>query len=551
MHHERSAFHRAVIFEYGSVQDLLDGEHTLELGDRLLHWRGLAYLPGVQAGAASLAACDWSSGIDGVCAAARALKGSYVLSVMERDGGGHYVFTDGGGHVQAFVCGATASTSFLGLCERARIRFADLDPSAVAEFLDLGHVYGERTLVPSVRPLPPGRVYELRAGAEPIEHDAAIPPIGAPAPEGLTIERFFRDLCLSLHGLRVSVDLTGGSDSRLVATLLSDAPDVEFAITGVPGNSDITIASRTAAVLGRPLHVLYHVVGDLDAEARELLEVSDGLCDMLAFHRLRQNAVARCARGVQVALGGIGGELYKDFWWLQDFPRYRSRRSNLERLFNLRFRPIALPAGMLAAEYADGATGVRDRILGEMRQLRMPLNTQTYDRIYYEMKMKTVATRTTSMSSRFLAFDTPLLDPELVRLAFALPRAERFLNRFHRRVLTAACPQVARLASTEGGMSLSARPSHEASDAVAYGIDKLRRLAGKAAQRILSRPLRLEQPDHPDLIPAARSSAAFGASIRRLRAGGVLAADVDEAVIPDRYVGRLMTLGLLAERLDQ
>ena len=96
----------------------------------------------------------------------------------------------------------------------------------------------------------------------------------------------------------------------------------------------------------------------------DLTEASDALADVLTFHRLRQNALTRRSRGVQVALSGARGELYKDFWWLHDFPRYRSHRSNLERLFNLRFRPLALLAGMLARECAEGPAQVRDRILG-------------------------------------------------------------------------------------------------------------------------------------------------------------------------------------------
>jgi hypothetical protein len=379
-------------------------------------------------------------------------------------------------------------------------------------------------------------------------HDAAVPGMEADPAEALTVEGFFEDLSAALHGLRVSADLTGGTDSRLIAALLAPDLDVEFAISGSAGNTDIEISERVARALGRPLHVVYHRVDDLDAEAGDLFEASDALCDMLTFHRIRQNALARRARGVEVAITGGGGELYKDFWWLQDFPRYRSRRSNLERLFDMRFRAVALPDGLLAGDYAAAASQIRDRTIRAMRGRVMPLNTQTYDRIYYEMKMWSIPFA--SMVSRLIPCDAPLLDPELVRFGFALPRSDRFMNRFHRRVVTAAAPEVARLGTTQGGMSLSSEPPRQLADGFLYAANGLRRLTAKVRQRVGQSTLRQELPDNPSLIPTARACPAFGAAVTRLRDHGVLAGSVDEAAIHDRYVGRVLTLGLLAERLE-
>ena len=537
-----------MIVERGSVRDVQDADDWLELPEHIVHWRGFVYLPGKRAGAESIAACDWSAGLAGACRAARELKGSYLLSVMERNGHRHYVFSDAGGNLNAFLAGGTAATSFLELCEVKGVGFADLDPHAVAELLDLGLVYERRTLVPSIRVLEPGRVYELLAGSEAREHDAALPRIAADPPEGLTVEGFFEGLSTSLRGLRVSADLTGGTDSRLIAALLAPDLDLEFAISGTAGNSDIEIAERVASALDRPLHVLHHRVEDLDADVGDLFDASDGLCDMLTFHRMRQNALARRARRVEVAITGGGGELYKDFWWLQDFPRYRSRRSDLERLFDMRFRAVALPDGLLAGEYASAASQTRDRVLEAMRERVMPLNTQTYDRIYYEMKMWSIPFA--SLVSRLIPCDAPLLDPELVRLGFAQRRSERFMNRFHRRVVTATAPDVARIGTTQGGMSLSAEPARQAADAFLYAANGVRRLTAKVRQRVGQSTLRQELPDNPSLIPAARACPAFGAAVARLRDRGVLAGSVDEAAIHDRYVGRVLTLGLLAERLE-
>jgi hypothetical protein len=525
----------------GRVSDLLANEACLETPDHLLHWRGFVHLPGVAPGAASLAACRWD-GIDDVRRAACSLRGSFVLSVISRADGRHHVFV--GGLLDAFISGATVSSSFLRLCEVLGLRFGDVDPEAVAEFVDLGFVLGRRTFVAGVERMVPGRIYELTGGRA-VHHDGGPPGIEAPPEPGLTVEGYFRELSDSLKGLRVSSDLTGGSDSRMVAALLARELDVEFAITGMPGNSDIEIARAVAAALDSPLYVLEHRVDQLADEIPELFEALDGLGDILGHHRAFQNALARRSRQVRVALSGAGGELYKDFWWLQDFPRYRSSRSNVERLLDLRVRPVAVPEGLLAGRFADAAVGVRERTLDLFRACEMPLNTQTYDRIYYDIKMGNTTARYTSMNAGYVPSFTPLLAPELVRLGFALPRRDRFFNRFHRRVVSRAAPEVSTIRTTEGGITLSGDRVRQLAEMGPYAREKARRLVGKVRQRAAGADLRQESPDHVDLVPTARELPVFGLCVERLRECGVL----HPQDVPDAYVGRILTLGLFATRV--
>ncbi len=532
-----------MLISNGRVEDLLGNEETADVAGFTLTWRGFVYVPGLPPGLTSLAACNWD-GIDAVRRAAGRLDGSFALSVASRTDGRHWVVT--GGMMDAFAAGGTVSTSFLRLCDASGVRFSDLDPEAVAELVDLGYVLGRRTLVKSIERLVPGKIYELPAGGGLVQHEGVATGIDLPPRPGLTIEGWFRELSSSLRGLRVSADLTGGSDSRLVAALLDPDLDVEFATTGRPGNTDIEIAGRVARTLGRPLEVLEHDAGDLGSEIGELFDATDGLCDPLAYHRPFQNALARRSRGVQVALSGAGGELYKDFWWLQDFPRYRSSRSNVERLLDLRVRPVGVPAGLLSGEFAVAAAGIRERMVRMFTERAMPLNTQTYDRIYYELKMSTTAARYTSMNSLYVPFITPLLSDGLVRLGYRLPRRDRFFSRFHRRVVSRAAPAVAALPTTEGGASLSSSRVRQVADLVPYVGEKARRLVGKVRQRTSGAALLQESPDDPGLVAAARRLPAFTASVDLLRERGVLAPGRE---VPDAYVGRVLALGLLAERL--
>jgi hypothetical protein len=117
----------------------------------------------------------------------------------------------------------------------------------------------------------------------------------------------------------------------------------------------------------------------------------------------------------------------------------------------------------------------------------------------------------------------------------------------HRRIVTRAAPEVARIGTTEGGVSVSSEPRRVAADLVPYATDKGRRLVAKLRQVRRGTPLSAHNPDHPGLIPAARRSPEFARAVERLLDAGVLAT----ADFPDRYVGRVLTLGMLFERLDE
>jgi hypothetical protein len=540
-----------LIVESGGVSALRRGDATASIPGYELAWRGVVYLPGTTPGPASVAAALMGAGADPMINAARRLHGNFLLAIRDTANGRLVVFTDAGGMFDAYVEGARIGTSFLQLAETCGASTSDVDSAAVVEFLDLGRVYEGRTVLPAVRRLASGVVYELRDAEPPKAYELGTPGIDARPDDGFTLGGHFKDLAASLTGLRVSVDLTGGSDTRLVAALLRAHLPFECAVSGTTDSSDVTIAEQVARALERPLYVTIHDASGVGDVTGELFEVADGVADMLPGHRIRQLGLERADRGIDIAVGGIGGELLKDFFWLLDFPFYRSRSAHLERVYDTRFRPIAFPRELLSERLVPLADHVRPRTLSAMRQRRMSTNTETYDRIYYEMRMRVIAAQAISGNDAYVPFVAPLLDPGIVRLGYSLPRRDRFFNRYHRRAITAASLAVALVPSSDTRVTrqtLSSRPRDELRDAPAYVLDKLRRVRTKLGQR-MGRGGGYPGIDDPALIPAARSSDAFGRAVASLVAAGVLAPAARDS-LPDRHVGSVMTLGLLYERLD-
>jgi asparagine synthetase B (glutamine-hydrolysing) len=538
-----------LIVERGRVTGLRRGETSATIPGYELAWRGVVYYPGERPGPAAIAAALSGAGPDPIVDVARLLRGNFLLAIRDVASGRTVAFTDSGGTFDAFVCGERVGSSFLELADAIGARRGDVDPAAVVEFLDFGKAFEGRTLLQGIQRLTPGHVYELRVG-DPLIHDLEMPGIDAPPGPGFTLKGFFEELASSLAGLNVSVDLTGGSDTRLVAAMLSRALPFECAVSGTAKSSDVEIATDVARALGRPLHVTIHDASDVGEVAGDLFEAADGISDLLAGHRLRQFALARADRQIDVAVGGIGGEFLKDLFWLIDFPLYRWRTPHFERLL-ARWRPVPFPRALLSRRFASEAEEVQPRVLAAMNRRRMGTNTETYDRIYYDMWARIQAAHSISINDNYVPFVAPLLDPTVVRLGYSLPRRVRFFNRYHRRVITAASPTAARIPSSDTRvtrMTLSSRPWDELHDVPVYVLDKLRRLRTKVGQR-LGRGGVYPTPDDPALIPAARSSDAYQRAVGDLVTAGVLSPAAQEQ-LPDRCVGAVMTLGMLFERLD-
>ena len=157
------------------------------------------------------------------------------------------------------------------------------------------------------------------------------------------LDAYAADLERSLAGKALSIDLTGGFDSRLVACLLrARGLGQEAAMTGEPASIDAALATNVANILDLPMHVQRQNIDHLDDELTMLSADTDGLVDVAKMHRDWQAAHARLERGITVLAHGGGGELLKDFYFHHEFPFYGRRPVSLERLYDLRIVPMPL-----------------------------------------------------------------------------------------------------------------------------------------------------------------------------------------------------------------
>jgi Asparagine synthase len=524
------------------------GESSFSGGANEVSWRGLVYREGLRAGAESLQELG-NVGEDGIPEAASKLKGVYFAAVHNKKTRNSYAFVDPGGFHHAYQSGGRAGTSFLDLCFMEGCTPNDLDPEALVEFFHFGCLYGNKTFFPEMRNVDPESVIRSTPAGNIERLARPVPDIAEPPKRSL--DRRLEDFARALAHEQVSVDMTGGIDSRLLAVALSYfGLPFETAASGRPGIADLEIAESVANTLGKPFHVTYHAAEQSDWD--ELVWRSSGMFDVTKNSRLMQLQKDRRARGINVSVSGAGGELFKDFWWLQDFPFYARRRPRLERLYSLRVSPQPLLHSLLADRpYRAISENYRSNALRELSRHAVRGNTQSYDRIYYYFKLRAFAGSFMTASLPVMPVAAPYLDPETAQVGYSLPRSRRFFNRFHSQTVARYSRQVARLPTTEGGMSCSAAPAAISLDLGRYVADRCKRLTKKGGERFPGKTFFQESPDDPKMPDELRAVAANRRTTEILADRGVLRTAIAPNDLPVRTLGPLFVLGRLVEELER
>jgi len=512
-----------------------------------IRWHGLVYSQGTTAGVPAVEKFARAAETD-LASAAAELKGIFFIALLRRCSGECYAFVDNSALYHAYHSPRFAGTSFVEIARLEEMRPQDFDPESLVEFLHFGAIAFGRTLSPQIRKIDADVIVKVHAAGTTELIHKPIPDIGVAAPQPL--EDFLRDFASSVAGRKISLDLTGGIDSRLLAVLLSYyGLPLELAASGVPGNSDLRIAEQVARTLRRDFVPTYHDPAIADWE--QILEICDGLFDPGKAHRPFQLQQDRQRRGVELALSGAGGELFKDFWWLQDFPLYRRHSPSLDRLYALRIAATQPEHSYLAGAYSVVSRGLRKETLRRLEQYVAETNTETYDRVYYYYKMREVAGRFLTNSLHLLEVYAPYLELDAVRAGHGLSRWRRFFNHYHRDLITRFHAGAAGIPTTEGGMTASSRPSDVTADLTKYVADRCKRLARKAGQKVLHRNLGQESADHPGLNARLRELVIARRSVQRLQEQGILSSSAAAQTMESRYLGPLLAIDWLSEQLEQ
>jgi hypothetical protein len=205
----------------------------------------------------------------------------------------------------------------------------------------------------------------------------------------------------------------------------------------------------------------------------------------------------------------------------------------------------------LSEPYRRASLGLEDRILTQLSEYVVPGNTKTYDQIYFGYKMRECAGRAITNNLHEMACYAPYLERNVVAFGYQLPRTQRFFNNFHRQTITRLNARVARIPTTEGGISVSAKGAAICGDLVRYASDKFSRLSNKIAQRAFNRGHRQGNFDGRDIAASVREISLDRRTLDRLKDAGIVDSNLRFDQINTDYLGRMLSLDMLFESLER
>jgi hypothetical protein len=385
----------------------------------------------------------------------------------------HAVWVSTSSSVLASVLGAPLDVESLqGLFMEGRIR-APRSAFRGIRRLQLGEEFtlirGRLRLRTSWRPFPPpSRWKRVEEAAE----------------EG---SRLLEDTCgrIANYWPRWICDLTSGLDSRLVMAHLSRfAHPPHITVTGAKDNLDVEIARKIATAFGWEFHHVKLPSGS--GEVRwPLFERAVGLTDgEIPGHAfdgsLRQKL--DYSRDFQAALGGALGELYRDFFWQQEFWRVgRTSHVDLRRLLRYRFLFSTQPdISVFERDWRpDYITDQLNTIKDLLLDMPDALNTAKLDAIY-AWKQSGQAGRYQGSAFPLIAVISPLGTSALFEFTASVPWRFRLHGNLVRHMIVRANPILAAMPTWYGGSAepfAVTRPDVYVPFLLGYGKKLIRKLA--------------------------------------------------------------------------
>ena len=237
---------------------------------------------------------------------------------------------------------------------------------------------------------------------------------------------------------------------------------------------------------------------------------------------------------------------------MQDFPFYDIAPPRLERFYDWRLSPLAgTAASWLAHPAAIG--DIRAASLATMRSIATGMNCTTYNAIFFALKAPSLFGQFYSNYLRMgCAMLAPFLDWRNAAWAIRQPSRRKALHRFHRRLLDARAPDLARLPTAEG-YGLSAGSLALARDGLAYLGLWSRKIGRKAAQRLFGRTWFLHGSstlaEAQGFAERLRASSEFARALDSLVRIGIARNDARPGSVHAAHLGRVLTAGMLVQFL--
>lgn len=420
------------------------------------------------------------------------LRGEFCIAIADSRQGRIWLATDAVGTHPLYWHQSSKGFCFssdLSALLRALPSPRRLDIQAVADYITLGSLLGERTLAKDVHLLAPGTTLEFDAKRQHVR-----------VSEYLDLAEFFGGKChdKALYLERVDqafeqavgratdspgslgLALSGGLDSRAILSASgAQASTIDTYTLGIEGCADQVIAERLAKIAGTR-HEFFRLderyLRDFLPNMTKMVSLTDGmyvshgLTEMLALEFLRET-------NIQVLLRGHGGELAKTglAWPLHTDQRVYSLTSTEQVADYLSERANYITRGLPFADFmksefvkvAGSGSRLSFRELLKNKPLTPP---ECCAYLYLRELTRRFTIPSIELFRTELDVRLPYLDRDFLKVLLAAPSEWRDGTEIHRRLIASGLPRLSKIRNSNTGAPANASP------AVEYVLDKFNSL---------------------------------------------------------------------------
>jgi len=221
----------------------------------------------------------------------------------------------------------------------------------------------------------------------------------------------------NIDGNKIISDLSGGTDTRTILSfLLKYHNNITVSTAGPSNHLDVIISKKIAKRMGLKLYWYDDSKVSIEIsheKIMEALEIADGTLN--PFSLLKSLPfIKEKGKNYDLILGGNGGPLFKDHFWLFEFNRInRMREPNWKRIANLAMNDYPVQ-DTLFIEPKEKIYSYLEKMFREHSKKIKGTNNQKLDYIYFDLKCPSFMAPQFSLTNQFFDLYHPLLNGDIV-----------------------------------------------------------------------------------------------------------------------------------------
>ena len=522
-----------------------------------IHWQGCLFIPGIPVGQRSIKFFAKEIEIKKIEKSCHILYGNFYCVVYNKKLDTYSIFTDNSRQSSVFynLKNNFISSSFLHLVKLSHLETKNILPSSIVEFILTGFIFTSEIFFKNIKIIKANEIITFRGNNSKIIlkkknlKNIFIESKKITKPKNFI--QIFQKIADSLKGNKISITLTGGTDSRTLVTIFHDLNvNFETAVSGVPTCPDVLISNKVAKIRKLTHYTTTHIIDSktFEEEINKNFYLGDGLIDVLQTHRLYQFEKDKQKRKIDFSIGGSGGELYKDGgWWRIAFVR-KNKKNIINSLINSGLIGWGLTKGKIPnnifhKKLLKLAINYKKDISKKLKNRFATNNQQDFykmaDQIFYEYSVRSPR----GFNQRLIKNYNPLLERNIVKLGINILNKERFSHIFYRKIVTSIDPKIAKIKTTRGASTMHSGIYYIIKDTLKMFLinNMFKKLFKKREVAITN----------PQIYKAVKNSSNIKNLFLLLQKYKIINEKIKPNNIDNKYLGRLITLGMLIKYIEK